>query len=229
MNPPEAKRLFLRLFICFLSLTAAIAIISVLVGEFGEIQLKVLATTFSISAASICSMSCAAFIDKKKKRELGITGIVFSGIAATMVIGGIWSEINEKEYWKLTIAFIVLAIALGYAFLLTLPDLRSKHKWSQTSACLFIGILALQIIAAVWGEIDNKEYYKFLAAVSILVVLFTLIVPILMKFGTETNDTKKTLILVENSDGTFSDRLGGTYKLTKVKTEQVGMRRHPPE
>ena len=89
MNPENAKRIFLKLFIGFLSLTATIAILSVLSGDFDEFQLKILASSFSISAASICSMSCAAFVEKKKKKELGILGGTFSAIAAAFVIIGI--------------------------------------------------------------------------------------------------------------------------------------------
>ena len=220
MNPREAKRLFLKLFIGFLSLTAAIAILSVLSGDFGEFQLKVLATTFSISAASICSMSCAAFIDKKKKRELGVIGIVFSGIAAALMTGGVWIDINEEAYWKITISFIVFAMALAHAFLLILPDLDSEHRWAQTASCVAISILALQIVSAVWGEIDDEGYYKFLAAVSIVVVLLTLVIPILMKMRKGIDDSVRTLVLTENQDGTFCDQPGTIYRVTEIDTEQ---------
>ena len=58
MNFTEIKKVLLKLFVGFLILTAIIAIISVLSGEFGELQGKILATTLTISMASICSMSC---------------------------------------------------------------------------------------------------------------------------------------------------------------------------
>ena len=220
MNSREAKRIFLKLFIGFLSLTAAIAAISVLSGDFGEFQLKVLATTFSISAASICSMSCSAFIDKKKKKELGIVGVVFSGIAAALIIGGLWIEINEEEYWKTTVSFIVFAVALAHAFLLVLPDLDSKHRWVQSVSCVAISVLALQIVSVVWGEIDDEGYYKLLAVVSIVVVLLTLVIPILMKIRKGIDDSVRTLVLTENKDGTFFDTSGTTYRVTKIETEQ---------
>lgn len=222
MNPREAKRIFLKLFIGFLSLTAAIAILSVLSGDFAEFQLKVLATTFSISTASICSMSCAAFIDKKKKKELGIVGITFSGIAAALMIGGIWIEINQEEYWKITISFIVFAVALAHAFLLILPDIDSEHRWAQTASCVVISVLALQITSAVWGEIDDEGYYKLLVAVSIVVVLLTLVIPILMKIRKGVDDSLRTLVLAENQDGTFSDQSGMIYRVTKMETEPDG-------
>jgi len=113
MNPIEARKIFLKIFIGFLSLTALVAIFCVFVGNFGEFELKVLATTFAISAASICSMSCAAFIEIRKKKELGYLGITFSGIAALLAIFGLWTEIDREVYWKITFTFIVLSISLA--------------------------------------------------------------------------------------------------------------------
>jgi len=220
MNSTDARRLFLKLFIGFLSLTALIAIFSVLSGDFGEFQVKILATTFTISAASICSMSCAAFIENEKKKELGVSGIVCSAIAMLMVICGIWIEIDDKEYWKTAITFIVFAAAFAHAFLLILPDLDEGHRWSQIASTICIGILAIQIVAAVWGEIDGEGYYKLLAVVSIIVVLLTLVIPILMKIRKGIGDTARTLVLSEGQDGTFIDKHGAIYKVTKINTEQ---------
>ncbi len=220
MNPGEAKSVFLKLFIGFLSLTAAIAILSVLSGDFGDFQLKVLATTFTISAASICSMSCAAFIDKKKKREFGLVGIVLSGIAAALVIAGMWSEMDEEAYWKITLSLIVFSVALAHAFLLILPDLDSEHRWARKVSCVAVGILALQITGAVWGEIDDEGYYKLLAAVSIVVVLLTLVIPILVKIRKGGDSSIKTLVLTENQDGTFCDQSGTIYQVTKIEAGQ---------
>jgi FtsH-binding integral membrane protein len=100
MNLSDIRRIFLWSFIGFLSLTALIAIFSVLSHEFGETQIKVLATTFTVSAASICAMSCAAFIEKKETNRFGIIGMLFAGIAAAMTIIGIWGEISTEGYWK---------------------------------------------------------------------------------------------------------------------------------
>ncbi len=219
MNPTEAKRVFLKLFIGFLSLTAAIAILSVLSGDFGEFQLKVLVTTFSISAASICSMSCAAFMEKKKKKELGILGILFAAIATALVVGSLWWEINEAVYWKVTISFIVFAVAFAHAFLLVLPDLDPGHRWTQKASGVCIGVLALQIVSAIWGEIDHEGYFRLIAVVSIVVVLLTLVIPILMKIRKGGADLVRTLVLTENQDGTFCDQSGTVYSVTEVKTE----------
>ncbi|SVC63661.1 uncharacterized protein METZ01_LOCUS316515 [marine metagenome] len=200
--------------------TALIAIFFVLSGDFGEFELKVLATTFTISAASICSMSCAAFIEKRKKREFGLAGMTCAAIAALMLISGMWFEISGEVYWKSAITFIVLAVALAHAFLLILPDLDFNHRWTQLASPISIGILAIQIIVAVWNEIDSEGYFKLLAVVSIIVVLLTLVVPILMKMRKGVDEAIETLLLSKHEDGTYIDNQGNMYEVEKINTEQ---------
>lgn len=190
------------------------AVISILMGDFGEFQMKVLVTTFSISAASICSMSCAAFVEKKN--DWGIQGILVSALAAVLVIAGVWGEIDGEAYWKLTVSCIVFAVASAHLFLLFLPNLDSKHQWSQRASGFFISVLAVMIAAAVWGEIDDAFYYKLLSVVSVIVVLLTLIIPVLMKIQKEVPGKVKTLILSERPDGTFVDKSGAVYNVTQL-------------
>ncbi|HWL53990.1 MAG TPA: hypothetical protein VNQ90_16230 [Chthoniobacteraceae bacterium] len=224
MTPIDAKRLFLKLFIGFLGVTAFVAILSVLSGDFGEFQLKVLATTFSISAASICSMSCAAFIEKTRKRGAGVLGMVCSAVAAVMVVGGVWLDIGGEIYWKSTVSLIVAAVGFAHAFLLALPGLDARHRWAQTAADVFIAILAVQIVVAVWGEINDAGYFKLLAVVSIIVVLLTLVIPILMKIQKGSESSPKTLVLTETGDGTYRDQYGIIYQVTRMDD---GDSRHP--
>src|SRR5262245_23504404 len=123
MNYAKIRGLLLKVFIGFLSLTALVAIVSVLGGKFGETQIKVLVTTCSISAASICAMSCAAFVERKKAKAIGGTGILAAGVAALMVIVGAWSEISDEDYWRTTGTFIVISICFAHGCLLGLPNL----------------------------------------------------------------------------------------------------------
>ncbi len=222
MDYTEIRKLSLRIFLGFLGLTALIAIISVLRGKFGELQFKILATTFAISAASICSMSCAAFIEKRKLLELGLAGIALSVVAAILVIVGIWAEIDSDEYWKTTITVIVSAVAFAHSFLLVLPELDDKQKWVQPASAVSIGVLALQIIAAVWGEIDYEGYYRILAVVAIIVGLETLAIPILMKLRKGNIQKKEKLVLEKIENDIYSDSAGNKYQLRKMNTEQDG-------
>ena len=115
MNQSALKRFALRSFLLFLAFTALVAIISVLTGSFGEVQLRILLTSLTISTASICAMSCAAFIERKDRTILGAAGIICSVAAALVIIFGIWFEPSEDTFWKLSITLVVAAAAGGPA------------------------------------------------------------------------------------------------------------------
>ena len=59
-----------------------------------------------------------------------------------------------------------------------MPKLPATFMWTQFIAWMLIGILSFLIILSIYEEIDAKGYYQILAAVSVLVVFITLLVPI---------------------------------------------------
>ena len=219
MNTAGMKKQFLHAFVGFLGLTALIAIVSVLSGEFGELQMKILVTSFTVSAASICSMSCAAFIEKQKQQGLGFSGILFSVVAAVLLILLIWLEFEKEWYFKTTFTVAVCAVSFAHAFLLVLPDLENKHTWIQKAATISIAVLGSQIIVALWAEIDHEAYIRALAVVAIIVVLETLLVPLFMKLKTNRKLTGATLILesIGPEPGRYRDATGLEYRIEKLE------------
>jgi hypothetical protein len=221
MDYKEMRRFSLIVFIGFLILTAVIAIISVLSGTFGEVQWKILGTTFTISGASICSMACAAFMEKKKRVPVGTAGIVLCVIAAVLVIAGMWPEIDSDEYWKATSTCGVLALAFAHTFLLALPNLDDRQKWVQTVTFISIAILAILIIAGIWIQDERWEelYFRVLAVVAILVGLETLVIPILMKLRKGQAASSEKLILEKIDGDLYTDSAGKKYRLMEIDTE----------
>ncbi|MCB1224464.1 MAG: hypothetical protein KDK99_01525 [Verrucomicrobiales bacterium] len=233
MNYTVVRKLLLKVSIAVLSLTALVAILAVLGGKFGDTQFKVLVTTFSITAGSIGAMSCAAFIEKRKAKAIGVIGILVAGVAVALVIVSVWGRNCGDEYWKTTVTFIVLAIAFAHACLLYLPTLAASYRWTQPASTFLIGLLALQILVAVWGKIDDEGYYRSMAALSVLVVLATLVVTICGRLGAKadnnrpepgpdaagSSETPEQLVLHRLSNGTFEDQLGGQYQVTRIEAQ----------
>jgi hypothetical protein len=222
MNYTKITRLSLKLFIGFLVLTALITMISVLTGTFGKIEMKILGTTFTISAASICSMSCAAFINKKKLVQLGLLGILLSVSAAIMLIIGMWWEIRSDVGEKVTITLSVFAVAFAFAFLLVLPKLDDRQKWVQLVSSVSIGILALQMVVAVCleGYIKlNDWYFRLLAVVAIVVGLETIVIPILMKLRKGDGRKDDKIVLERIGGDVYRDPAGRKYRLTEMDVE----------
>ena len=161
-------------------------------------------------------MSCAAFIEKKRLVELGLSGIFLSIISAILLIAGMWPEIDSDAYWKTTISLIIAAVAFAHAFLLVLPELDDKQKWVQRVSSVTIGILALQIAVALWGEIDNEVYYRLLAVVGIILGLETLAIPMLMKLRKGNGQERQKLVLEKVGGDIYRDSDGKKYQVKET-------------
>ena len=219
MNQSALKRFALRSFLLFLAFTALVAIISVLTGSFGEVQLRILLTSLTISTASMCAMSCAAFIERKDRTILGTAGIICSVAAALVIIFGIWFEPSEDTFWKLSITLVVAAAAFAHTFLLILPLLDMNYRWTQQVSTASILLLSFLVVFAVWLEIDATSYYRLLAVVAIVVGLVTLAIPILVKLGGRAESAKLELKLEHIEGDTYRDSQGNIYRVTEKKNE----------
>jgi hypothetical protein len=235
-NYTEIRKRLLKVFIGFLSLTAAVAILSVLSRKFGETQIKVLATTCSITAGSICAMSCAAFLERKGAKWVGLAGILAASLSVLLVIGGVWAQIKGIDqwiitaYWKTTATVSVAAVAFAVGCVLRLPNLAASYRWIQTASTVLIALLAVQITVALCGEINQERYFRIMAALAVLVVLVSLIIPICSRLGTSAGkpaegrgQTRERLVLEKLSAGVFEDDAGRRYQVTEINAEPGGL------
>ncbi len=211
--------ILLRSFVGFISVTAAIAIATALFGSFGDFQLKILATTFTISAASVGSLACATFIERQGRTPVGVAGIAFPAVTAALVIFGIWIEIDNEVYWKTTGTTLTIGIALSHALLLFLPQLASRHRVIPPLAAIAITLLALMIIAEIWVTSFDDLEVRIMTALSILIVVLTLTIPILSRITPiESFDSPPTLqlVLTKQPDGLFTDDNGNQYTVRRL-------------
>lgn len=218
MNYSKVKNIFLRGFIGFLVLTALVAIVAVFSESFGETQKRILATTFTISIASICAMACAAFIERRELVTLGMAGIASSALAGGLLLLGIWNLLESNISFKITATFITISVAFAHAFLLALPELDKRYRWFQPVTAITIGLLAIQIIVALWTETESMIYYQSLAVVAILTGLETLVTPILFKLRGEEKEQAQELHLTLIDGNHYKNESGDKYEVKALDT-----------
>ena len=216
MTLHQLKSLCLKSLIGFLSLSALIAVASLLGGDFGSTQIKVILTTLTISGASICAMACFAFIEKRGLVIPGSAGVGCALLAAIMTITGIWNSFDGQFAWKLTLTLITLAAAFAHSFLLLIPTLDQRYRWSQTALVAFVVLLASMILLAMWASISSDAYYRFMGVLAVIVVLLTLVVPICSRLSPDKATQSNTLILRHEQGDVFSDGRGQRYRVSKV-------------
>lgn len=220
MNYSKVKKIFLRGFIGFLVLTALVAIFAVFSDSFGETQKRILATTFTISIASICAMACAAFIERRSLVWLGMAGIACSALAGVLLLLGIWNLFVSDFSFKITATFITISIAFAHAFLLALPELDKRYKWIQPATATTIGLLAILIIVVMWFETESTIFFQSIAVVAILTGLETLVIPILLKLGGKEKEQAQELHLTLVDGNHYTNADGDKYEVKALNTTE---------
>jgi hypothetical protein len=216
MNTVFLRQLSLRGFIGFLILTALIAVVTVLVGRFGDLQGKILASSFSVSIASICAMSGAVFMESRGPRWLGLTGIVIALLGLLLLNLGLWFEPGNWTFWKIVFVFVVVSLGLAHGFLLQLPNLNMAYKWVQPLSAISIALLVALISGALISEWSGDWLWRVMTVVAIVVVLCSALIPILLRLGvTSTTRIKLVLELLEN--GLYQSTDGRRFEVRELE------------
>src|SRR5688572_9094049 len=218
MDERALRRTFLWLFLGFLCLTALVAISAVLGDNFGELELRIVASSSTVSGASICALACAAFRERERGRPLGTIGIVLACVAAAMLMLLIWSDGRNRTQGRLTAVIAIYAIATAHAQLLWLPRLAERHRWAQQAAVGAIGLLSLLLTLLIFEGADSEGMLRAAIVVGIVVALLTLAVPILWKIGAPGSETRADdarLVLHRSPDGGWVDAEGARYDVQR--------------
>lgn len=175
MSPKKVALWFL---IVSVSLSALLGIVAIIKGDFGDFEARVILTTVTISAASICALAAGAFWESRTARILPGIAVALAILAAALIIIGIWGKISATPYWKFSVSVGVLAIACAQACLVSLARLASRFAWTRTVTLLAIFALAALAIFALYGEVRQEGYYKIMGATAILAAALTIMMPI---------------------------------------------------
>lgn len=85
---------------------------------------------------------------------------------------------------------------------------------TKTALRIFLGFLGLTaVIAAMWIEVEAEVYYRFMAAVGIVVGLETVSLPILIKLSKGAPHTRERLLLEQLEDDIYIDSSGKRFQL----------------
>ena len=172
------KRIALWFLIISVAISAALGIIAILSGNFGDFEARVILTTVTISAASVCALAAGALWENRSERTFpGIT-VALAILAAAVIIIGIWGKISTTGYWKFSATVGVLAIAFAQACLISLARLAPRFAWTRTLALIAIFFLASLIIFAICTEVSSEGFFKTMGATAILVAALTIMMPI---------------------------------------------------
>lgn len=179
------KRYFLIAMLGGLGLSAFIGIYIIIVGRFGETEIKLLMTTFDIGFFSLMALSASIWFDRRKFLPIAYAGLIVSAFALIMGLINIWGTPHApSETLVRTFASgAISSIALAYVSLILL--LRGKPKvvnntiWFAAGCVAVVWFMLLGLIIFEW-DVDDA-YFRALTVFAILAVTATVAAPILKK------------------------------------------------
>jgi hypothetical protein len=180
------KKLFLYVFIASVGASALIGIGVLLFGSFGDLEARVLMTTFSITLTSILGLACGAYYESGKGRLLPAAGIFFAAASALLNIYLIWAgDGGVSAVWKSTATAGLLATATAHLSLISLASLDRRFLWSRFTLYGCVSALSLILLYILWFEPESSGdlVSRVLGILGILVGSLTVLTPVLHKLS----------------------------------------------
>jgi hypothetical protein len=188
------RRIAIWTVIISLVVTALIGIYTIVSGEFGETQSKVMLTTLAVAGFSILAL-CHLAVFGRDVKVFGWVGIGTSGVAlglAATLIWWNWSDMMYQPsdlYLNLTKSFAVsalVAVSLAHANLMLLLQ-NSSLRWIRTAlsvALVFITIVPALVLPVILTDGTfppmsfQDVYWRFFGVILILDALATIALPV---------------------------------------------------
>ena len=180
------RRLFIYLLIASIGLSAIIGIGVILFGNFGEIEVRVLFTTLTVTVTSIFGLACGAYLETGRGKYLPLAGIALSIVSALMCFLIIWNVLDDSELFiKSFLTGVLLAASCSHLSLLSLARLDSRFAWTRIAAVACVILLVLIFLYILWFEPkgDSDLIYRVLGVLGILLASITVVTPILHKLS----------------------------------------------
>ena len=218
------RRLFLYLLIGSVGLSALIGIGVILFGNFGEIEMRVLMTTLTVTVTSIFGLACGAYLETGRGKFLPMAGIVLSIVSALMCFLIIWNVLDDSEvFTKAFVTAIILAASCSHLSLLSLAQLDKRFSWTRLAAIVCIVLLDLILLYILWFEPygDSDVVYRMLGVLGILVASITVLTPILHKLSSVGSNLEKIDAEIAELKGKLSELETQRARLVEQKSTGI--------
>ncbi len=177
------RKLALTIFFASVVINAVFGIIALFVGEFGDVQGKILITSLSISAASVLSLAMFPARERGLLTPVPTMGIGLSIIGFGLFTALAWTDFRNDGLSKLAATFLIFAGSAGYVSLISLAAIQPKFINIVRTVYVLVAILAVMIVGAIWGEPEDKNLLRVMGTMAIVLTAATITIPVLHRLN----------------------------------------------
>lgn len=184
----KPTRIALITLVSCLVASAVIGITIVLIGDFGDVQIKILATVGVLAGLSIISLPSLFNLEKSRYKLIAILGFLISISFFVLILLIIWGGQNfgNEIFGKSIFTNGIIAFAINHILLIFIVQPKRKILWiCQKATTLIICAVALLILAGIWTEDMPETIFRILVTLAILDVLGTISLPILSRINSK--------------------------------------------
>jgi len=179
------KKLCLYSLIGSVCLSAFFGIIALLIGDFGEFQIKVLLSSLTITGASLGGLCCGAAYEARRWPFFALAGLLLIAVNTVMILGGLWAEVGQDWFWQSVGTTSAFATAFAHLCLLNMARLKRSHRWTLWAGYVVDFLMCGIITYLIWGDFPFNEdiIFRVLGIDAILIAAFSLVIPILHRLS----------------------------------------------
>ena len=186
------KKCFIYGLIVSLVLTGLLGIWALLEGNFDELHIRILLTTFTFTVYSIIGLCCNAIVDSKYS-IFGKIGLGVTIIGLLYAIFTTWVTPDSFKFLKFRFSLLTISLCFAHCSLMLLVSTYTSLIKFFRATSLSTSILAAVTIVSIISTLDpNIESFKLLGVISIVCVTSTIITPILA-FATKRSNVSKEI------------------------------------
>jgi len=175
----KIKKPFLYALVGSVLLGTLLGISFVIRNTWSWFEVRVILTTIVVAVASLCGLACDLARLPRGSNWLPKLGVVLSGLAGAMLLGSLWLGPNSVVYLKVMACISILTVATVHLSLLSIAKLGNRFQWVYVLGSQIIAGFALLLCSFLVFEIDAGGVWQLIAALSIVVTAFTLVIPLL--------------------------------------------------
>ncbi|WP_442510019.1 hypothetical protein SH528x_001623 [Novipirellula sp. SH528] len=182
-HPSKLKKPLLYGLIGSVLFGAVLGIFFVLRNTWSWFEVQVVLTALVIAVSSLCGLACDMTRTPSGRNLLPASGLILTGIAAALLLLGIWTTNDSEVYWKTTSCLSILAVTAVHVCLLSIAKLASRFRWVFFIGSQVIFGYSLLLCGVILGEIDTSGVWRLIAALSIVVAAISIVIPILHRIS----------------------------------------------
>jgi len=186
MNKINLKRAFLYLLVASVAVSALIGIVVLILGNFGEFEVKVLLTTLTVIVTSILGLACGAYLESGRGRFIPIAGIIVAVVSCVLWIVLVWhSTVHEDYFAQLLMSLTLFSATCAHISLLSLATLDRRFIWSRYAFLAVDWVMTAYLLFLIWNAtwIDSDTTPRVIGVLSIIVAALTIVTPIFHKLS----------------------------------------------